>query len=156
MFLMQIFHAVLYRSAAQMPKLLRPFYIPITTGSPDSIKINPMKILRALHLYLGCIFAPMLILFAVTGFWQTLGLNFLGHPFIARLSTIHTGHGLKIGGSLSSIYMRWFVLAMAISLVFTIVLGIFMAFKFGHRRTAIYCLCGGIAVPLIFILLALR
>jgi len=29
-----------------------------------------MKFLRTLHLYLGCLFAPMLIFFAVSGSWQ--------------------------------------------------------------------------------------
>ena len=32
-----------------------------------------MKTLRTLHLYLGCIFAPILIFFAVSGLWQTMG-----------------------------------------------------------------------------------
>jgi len=29
-----------------------------------------MKFLRTLHLYLGCLFAPMLIFFSVSGSWQ--------------------------------------------------------------------------------------
>jgi hypothetical protein len=52
--------------------------------------------------------------------------------------------------------MHWFIIAMALSLIFTIVLGIFMAFRLGHKRTAIYCLLTGIAVPLIFVLMALH
>jgi hypothetical protein len=34
-----------------------------------------MKKLRLLHLYLGCIFAPMLLYFAVSGIWQTVGIH---------------------------------------------------------------------------------
>jgi hypothetical protein len=46
-----------------------------------------MQKLRALHLYLGCLFAPMLLFFAASGIWQTLGI----HPrLLQRLSTIHT------------------------------------------------------------------
>ena len=51
--------------------------------------------------------------------------------------------------------MRWFVITMAISLIFTILLGIFMAFKFGHKRTAIGCLLGGIIIPVLLVLIAL-
>ncbi len=115
-----------------------------------------MKKLRSIHLYLGCLFAPMLIFFALSGLWQTVPLESTHNSkALAWLSTIHTSHALK-AGTLSSVYMRWFVVAMAVSLIFTIVLGIFMAFKFGHKRSALYCLAGGFVVPLIFVLLALR
>ena len=36
-----------------------------------TVKPATMTRLRSLHLYLGCIFAPMLLLFAITGIWQT-------------------------------------------------------------------------------------
>lgn len=51
--------------------------------------------------------------------------------------------------------MKWLVVAMAVSLIFTIILGVLMAVKFGHKRTAIYCLLGGITTPVILVLLAL-
>ena len=115
-----------------------------------------MKKLRAAHLYLGCIFAPMLIFFAVSGLWQTLPMEIIQHSrFFALLSTIHTSHGMKVG-SLTSIYMMGFVILMALSLIFTIVLGVIMAFKFGHKRVALFCLAGGVVVPLIFVLMALH
>ena len=53
-----------------------------------------MKLLRRLHLYLGVFFAPLLLLFTVTGWWQTVtpdrnkGLGF-GQSWIEKLSTIH-------------------------------------------------------------------
>ena len=114
-----------------------------------------MKKLRAAHLYLGCIFAPMLIFFAVSGLWQTLSMGLTQHSrLFALLSSIHTSHAMKIG-SLTSIYMVGFVILMALSLILNIVLGVIMAFKFGHKRAALYCLAGGIVVPLIFVLTAL-
>ncbi len=58
-----------------------------------------MKNLRSLHLYLGCIFAPLLLFFAASGIWQTLGIRL---PLLQRLSTIHTSHVLKVGGSLTN------------------------------------------------------
>ena len=114
-----------------------------------------MKLLRTLHLYLGCIYAPMLILFAISGMFQTLMPKTIpgNNHVLAWLWNIHTSHALKIG-NLSSVYLRWFIVTMSLSLMFTIGLGIFMAFKFGHKRTAIGCLLGGILVPVIFIALA--
>ena len=32
-----------------------------------------MKRLRAIHLYLSCVFAPLLLFFAISGIWQTWG-----------------------------------------------------------------------------------
>lgn len=96
----------------------------------------------------------MLVFFAVSGLWQTLPTESIRHSkVLAWLSTIHTSHGLK-AGTLSSVYMRWLVVAMAVSLIFTILLGVIMAFKFGHKRAALYCLLGGIGLPLILALLA--
>ena len=115
-----------------------------------------MKKLRAIHSYLGCIFAPMLIFFAISGLWQTLGLHFSNHPVLTKLSTLHTGRGLKNGFDLASPYMRVLVIAMAISLIFTIILGVVMAFKYNHKRIAVYCLIVGIATPTILALVALH
>ena len=118
-----------------------------------------MKMLRMLHLYLGCIFAPLLIFFAVSGVWQTFNLRLDGQSGLARvlvqLSSIHTGHEMKLGHSLSSPGMHWLVAAMAVSLIFTIVLGVVMAFKFGHQRIAAGCLLAGILTPLVLVLFAL-
>lgn len=96
----------------------------------------------------------MLVFFATSGLWQMFGWH--GNSrVLAVLSTIHTMHGLKAGPHLMSIYLFCFVVAMALSLIFTVLLGIFMAFRLGRRRTAIYCLLTGIALPLMFVLLAL-
>jgi hypothetical protein len=112
-----------------------------------------MQKLRSIHLYLGCIFAPMLLFFAISGIWQTLGIH---SQLLQRLSTIHTSHALKIGGSLTSIFMLVFVLVMALSFILSTVLGVVMAFKYGRsRRAAFYCLVIGIALPLAFILYAI-
>ena len=111
-----------------------------------------MQKLRFLHLYLGCLFAPMLLFFAVSGIWQTLGWHWRS-GILARLSTIHTGHALKIGGSLNSSVFRYFVLAMAASFIITTIIGVVMALKFGRsRKAAIACLVLGIVVPLLAIL----
>lgn len=109
-----------------------------------------MKNLRALHLYLGCIFAPLLLFFAISGIWQTLGIH---SNLLNSLSTIHTAHHLKIGGGLAGPLMKVFVLVMAVSFVLTTVLGVIMAIKHGgKRRTAYVCLVLGVVFPLALVL----
>ena len=114
-----------------------------------------MKKLRAIHLYLGCLFAPMLIFFALSGLWQTMPTKLTQSRIFGMLTSIHTSHGMKVG-TLTSVYMRWFVVLMALSLILNIVLGVVMAFKFGHKRAAIYCLLVGIAVPVVLVVMALN
>ena len=117
-----------------------------------------MQKLRSIHLYLGCVFAPMLLFFAISGIWQTFASvgAYEKSPALARLSTIHTSRGLKVG-TLSSPILRWFVLLMALSFVLTTILGMVMALKFGKsRRAALYCLVAGVVVPLAVILLSMR
>ena len=112
-----------------------------------------MQKLRSIHLYLGCIFAPLLLFFAVSGIWQTLHIQ---SRFLQRLSTIHTSHAMKAGGSLTSGLMTIFVLVMAASFILSTVLGVVMAFKYGRsRRAAFYCLGFGVAVPMVLVLIAI-
>ena len=114
---------------------------------------HTMQKLRSIHLYTGCVFAPLLLFFAVSGIGQTFGLHNRSH-FLARLATIHTSHGLKAGGSLSSVFLMGFVVIMAVSFIMTTVLGIVMALKFGRsRRVAFYCLAAGVVIPLAIIVL---
>jgi|SRR5208283_3805172 len=105
-----------------------------------------MKKLRSLHLYLGCIFAPMLLFFAISGIWQILGIGHSG--LLAMLSTAHMGMRLKNGFTLSSAVLRWFIVLMAAGFVITTILGIIMALTQGtNRRTAFYCLVLGVLFP---------
>jgi hypothetical protein len=112
-----------------------------------------MQKLRSIHLYLGCLFAPLLLFFAVSGIWQTLGFH---SRLLERLSTIHTSHGLKAGNGLSSFGLKVFVLLMAVSFIATTILGIIMALKFTpSRRAAYYALVVGVVAPLLIILVGL-
>ena len=114
-----------------------------------------MQKLRSIHLYTGCVFAPFLLFFAVSGICQTFGLHNRFH-FLARLATIHTSHGLKAGDGLSSVFLMWFVVLMALSFIATTVLGIVMALKFGRsRRAALYCLAAGVVIPVAIVVVTL-
>ena len=120
-----------------------------------------MKNLRSLHLYLGCIFAPLLLFFAVSGIWQTLGIR---SPLLQRLSTIHTSHALKMkvtthglnaGGNLSNGFLTIFVIVMSASFILSTVLGVVLAIKYGRNRGAVWgCLAFGVAFPLALVLIS--
>jgi hypothetical protein len=58
--------------------------------------------------------------------------------------------------TLFSPLLHWFIVAMALGLLVTMVLGIIMAFRFGRRQRAVLCLAGGVVVPLVLVLLATR
>ena len=110
-----------------------------------------MQKLRSIHLYLGCVFAPLLLFFAISGIWQTLGLH---SQLLDRLSTIHTSHQLKSGGGLTSVFLMIFALVMAASFIVTTILGVAMAIRHGgNRRSAFYCLAFGVIFPLVLILI---
>jgi hypothetical protein len=113
-----------------------------------------MKTLRSIHLYLGCIFAPMLLFFAISGIWQTYAPApaYRHSKVLAWLSTIHTSQPLK-AGTLSSSVLRGFVLVMAASFIVTTILGVVMALTFGRSRRAAYCcLAFGALFPVVVIL----
>lgn len=114
-----------------------------------------MKKVRLFHLYLGCIFAPLLLFFAISGFWQTYDPGYDVHSrTLALLSTIHRSSHLKSGATLTSPVLRYFVLAMALCFVVQTVLGVIMALRFAHRKAACWCLGAGVVLPMAVILIS--
>ena len=110
-----------------------------------------MQKLRSIHLYLGCVFAPLLLYFALSGIWQTLGIK---TPLLRLIATIHTSHELKSGGGLSSFSLKVFVLIMTVSFIIMTILGIVMAVKYGRSRWVVYgCLVFGVLFPLVLVLI---
>ena len=110
-----------------------------------------MQKLRSVHLYLGCVFAPLLLFFATSGICQTLGLH--SHLW-DRITTIHTSHQLKTNDGLTSPVLIVFVLLMALSFIGTTMLGIVLAIKHGRsRRAAFYCLAFGVMFPCVLVLI---
>ena len=114
-----------------------------------------MKFLRSFHLYLGCLFAPMLIFFAVTGSWQifnwhesTKDKTYIAPPALAALSFIHKDAHIPGTPGRQPTPLRYFMLATAIGLITTTVIGIVMAYRFSRRPiVATICLLAGIALP---------
>ena len=118
-----------------------------------------MKLLRRLHLYLGVFFAPLLLLFTVTGWWQTVspnrnkGLGF-GQSWIEKLSTIHVDQYYPLAGphTYATHTFKWLVVAMSIGLILSLLLGLILAFKGSPRKNSVLLsLAAGIAVPLVLL-----
>jgi hypothetical protein len=144
-----------------------------------------LKQIRQLHLYLGTLFAPAIIFFALTGALQTLGLheNKDAPAWIAKLSRIHKDQtvaqphkpraspppavsppiaaragakGEESAGARrpSPWPLKIFVVCMAIGLITTTLLGIYMSFKYNRDRRIVWgLLIVGIALPLLLLYL---
>ncbi len=114
-----------------------------------------MQLLRRLHLYLGCLFAPALIFFAVTGTWQlyrahesTKDHSYAAPPVLRTLSAVHMNAHLP--GKRVSEYtpLRIFLVATAVGLVVSTLLGVIMAFRFSRSAlTPVLCLSAGVIIP---------
>jgi ABC-type nitrate/sulfonate/bicarbonate transport system permease component len=119
-----------------------------------------VKKLRQIHLYLGCLFAPILIFFAITGAWQLFSLHrgrkdgsYSPPSAVVKLSDIHIIQHLSSDPEAAT-PLRYFILAAAIGLVLTTVLGIVMAVRYGRsRRWALSCLFAGIVIPIVILLI---
>jgi hypothetical protein len=117
--------------------------------------------LRRLHTFLGVFFSPLLLLFVVTGWWQTVspnrnkGLGF-GTSWIEKLSTIHVDNYFPLPGArnYSTDLFKVLVILMAIGLIFSTLLGLVMAFRFAKRKGPItLILLAGILVPIFLLYL---
>jgi len=114
-----------------------------------------MRFLRRLHLYLGCLFAPILIFFAVSGSWQlfnwhqsTKDRSYIAPPALAGLSNIHKEAHLPATPARNPTPLRYFLCAAAVGLVTSTVLGVIMAYRFSRQPlVATICLLAGIVLP---------
>ncbi len=144
-----------------------------------------MRRVQQLHLWLGTLFAPMIIFFALTGALQTFNLHEKpGTPaWIARLSQVHKNQTLavrerppgpppsKSGASAtpprsegageaphesgpSPLPLKIYVLLMAVGLIATTLLGIWMAFKYSRDKRVVWgLLAAGVLLPVILLFL---
>src|SRR4051812_18011205 len=111
-----------------------------------------MTFLRQLHLYLGGLFAPMLIFFSVTGSWQvfnwhqsTKDHNYVAPQALAVLSDIHKDAHIPPTRRNSAAPIRYFMFAAAVGLVATTIIGVIMAYRFSQQPlVATVCLLLGL------------
>jgi hypothetical protein len=96
-----------------------------------------MKRIRRIHFYLGVFFAPIIILFALSGALQTFrlqespkGSTYAPPGWIVKLADIHKDQrAAHEPGRSRSLPLQWFVVLMSVGLVITSLLGIYMALK---------------------------
>ena len=121
--------------------------------------INP-RTLRRVHLYLGALFAPVLLAFAASGAWQVYRWNdakkdgsYTPPAVVKTLSNIHRNQTLGKETPAATATKAFMFLA-SLALITTTILGIVMAYRFTARPLAVtLCLLAGIAVPTILLLL---
>ena len=120
-----------------------------------------LLLIRRLHLYLSVFFAPLLLVFIVSGWAQTMDFDH-STPLLRNLSQIHTkqfyplaSDAGKIGPKVDrarfeqiTLPMRWLVAAMCGALLISIILGLVMAFTMVRQRVQVcVALALGIALP---------
>jgi hypothetical protein len=123
-----------------------------------------VKILRRLHLYLGCFFAPLLLFYTGTGWYQTVteqrnkGLG-EQRGWVGNLTSIHVDqiYPTETASSYSPFLFRCVVVLMSISLIVTISLGIFLAFRTTRRHWPVWISLGlGVLLPVLCLWLGQR
>lgn len=120
-----------------------------------------MRFLRRLHLYLGCFFAPLLLFYIGTGWYQTVSVNrnkSLGEKgdWISNLTSVHVDQVYPVDNpdvvAYSPILFQTLVIVMSISLIATVALGIFLAFRTSRKHWPVWMsLALGIALPILFL-----
>jgi hypothetical protein len=116
-----------------------------------------IKAMRNVHLYLGCFFAPLLILFLITGCWQTFDLHqaskedggYKPSEIVKSLSQVHMNQRWTDDNRHPppSVIFRYLIILMSLGLLITTVLGIMMAFKYTHPWLVWACLFLGVFIP---------
>ena len=115
-----------------------------------------MTSLRKIHLYLGCIFAPVLIFLSCTGALQLYDFHeskkdgsYVAPRLLAALGQVHKNQSLPGDARGSGRTLKIFMLAAAAGLVLTTLLGIMLAFRVSRSAMpVVLCLVTGIALPL--------
>lgn len=123
-----------------------------------------MKTLRRLHLYLGCFFAPLLVFYLATGWYQTVKVDRRKNvaeadTWVSRLTSVHVDqiYPAESAESYSPVLFRILVVVMALALMATILLGVVLAFRTLRQRWIVWLsLALGIAVPILFLWLGQR
>ncbi len=128
-----------------------------------------MKILRRLHLYLGCFFAPLLLLYIGSG-WYFIQFEARQKSdteavtFVQKLYWIHTkqyyprqteatsAHGTITQMTYDTRLFRWLLYGLVAGVTMTIALGVVMAFQTLKNKGPVWIsLALGIIIPVLFL-----
>ena len=116
---------------------------------------------RKAHTFLSLFFAPLLVLFVVTGCWQTLIPQDIrdgdgwASQLLDKLSTVHKDAYFPRAGEAdpSTAAFKIIVGLMGAAMLATILLGLYLAWRASPQKTAI-ALALGVAVPALVLWLA--
>ena len=114
-----------------------------------------MKLLRRIHLYLGCFFAPLLIFFIATGWYQTVSIDRrkgLGEAenWIDKLRSVHVDQIYPTESAMgySPKVFQLLVVVMSLALLLTVILGVVLALKSVRQKWFVWIsLALGFLVP---------
>lgn len=118
-----------------------------------------LRWLRRVHLHLGVFFAPLLVFFVLTGWYQTVtpdrrkGVSD-SDDWLSRLNRVHVEqyYPSKTAEGYSTRLFTGLVVGMSVALVATTVLGVVLAFQVFKRRGLIWLSLGlGFIVPAVFL-----
>lgn len=120
-----------------------------------------MKWVRSLHLYLGCVFAPLLILYAASGVWQVYRLNdaakdgsYTPPVWLKTLSSVHLHQSLAKGTPAT--ISKAIGAGLGLALAATAALGVVLAYKYQRRPGLVtLCLLAGVILPGLLLVLRL-
>jgi len=118
-----------------------------------------MKTLRRIHLYLGCFFAPLLLFYVITGWYQTVNPDRRkgvsdSQDLVSRLSRVHVEqyYPTQSASGYSTRLFRVFIVIMANALIATVILGIILAFRTSRNKWPVWLsLALGVTLPVILL-----
>jgi hypothetical protein len=120
-----------------------------------------MKLLRRIHSLLGVFFAPLLVFFVATGWYQTVNPDRLKSPseaetLVQKLRVVHTDQiypgNRELRTPSSPKLFQWLVVIMSVALLATVVLGLVLAIRGGRRQWTTWVSLGlGLAVPAVIL-----
>jgi hypothetical protein len=118
-----------------------------------------MKLLRRLHLYLGCFFAPLLLFYILTGWYQTVTPHRMKSPseaetILQKLRTVHVDQIYPTDDEFekpsSPKLYKFLVVLLGIAATITIVLGIILAFRTLRVQWPVWLSLGlGFLIPIL-------
>jgi hypothetical protein len=119
-----------------------------------------VQFIRKAHLYLSVFFAPLLIFYIGTGWYQTVRTQrnkLLGEQdtFVSKLTAVHVDQVFpkpEVPGEYSTAAFKALVITMSACLLITIGLGIYLAFRTSRRSwTVSISLLLGLIIPILFL-----
>lgn len=128
------------------------------------MKLPSLKSLRRAHLYLGVFFAPLLVFYIATGWYQTVNVDRrkgLGEAegVVDKLVSVHVDQVYPTDQAVgwNPLAFRVLVVAMSLALLLTVALGIVLAIRSTPRRWPVWLSLGlGIVLPLLLLWLGQR